>query len=76
MIEKVLNVPVYFAHPYCSTDKPHIELFNKLVRQYIPKKLDFKQIIQGMCSKIQFKINRRPRKRLGYLTPSQVLGLS
>ena len=76
IIEKALKVPVYFAHPYCSTDKPHVELFNKLVRQYIPKKMDFKQISQDMCIKIQHKINRRPRKGLGYLTPSQVLGLT
>lgn len=76
IIEKDLNVPVYFAHPYCSTDNPHIELFNKLVRQYIPKKMDFKQISQDMYSKTQLKINRRPRKGLGYLTPSQVLGVS
>ncbi|MFC2771137.1 MAG: hypothetical protein ACFN4F_03450, partial [Porphyromonas endodontalis] len=39
-----LRVPVFFAKPYCSTDKPHVELLNKLIRQYIPKGTSFKDI--------------------------------
>ena len=31
-IERALCVPVFFAKPYCSTDKPHVELLNKFIR--------------------------------------------
>jgi len=43
-IERALRIPVFFAKPYCSTDKPHVELLNKLIRQYIPKGTSFKDI--------------------------------
>ena len=36
-IEKTFKIPVFFARPYPSTDKPHIEHLNALIRQYIPK---------------------------------------
>ena len=32
---------IYFAHPYRSTDKPHIEHANALIRQYLPKHSSF-----------------------------------
>ena len=36
-IERALKIPVFFAKPYCSADKPHTENINGLIRQYIPK---------------------------------------
>ncbi len=36
-IEKALKIKVYFAKPYCSSDKPHIEHLNKLIRQCMRK---------------------------------------
>ena len=41
-LEKALDTKIYFAHPYCSWEKGLIEYTNKLYRQYIPKKSDFK----------------------------------
>ena len=40
-IEGSLGVPVYFARPYRSTYKPHIEHANALIRQYLPKHSSF-----------------------------------
>lgn len=68
-IEKALNVPVYFARPYTSTDKPHIEHLNALIRQYIPKASSFIHITPKKLSDIQNKLNHRPRKKLKYRTP-------
>jgi len=42
LITKRLGVPVYFADPYSSWQKGAIENGNKLIRQYIPKGVSFK----------------------------------
>ena len=48
------------------------EYTNKLVRQYIPKKLIFNQYNDNEIKDIQFKINRRPRKKLNYDNPKNI----
>ncbi len=40
-VTRKLGVPVFFARPYHSWEKGAVENYNKLVRQYIPKKADF-----------------------------------
>ncbi|MEQ1876433.1 MAG: IS30 family transposase [Bdellovibrionia bacterium] len=66
------QVPVFFARPYCSTDRGTIENTNGLVRYYLPKKTSFKALTQTRLNEIQDRLNRRPRKCLGYLTPEEV----
>ena len=68
-ITKKLQVPVYFADPYSSWQKGAIENANKLIRQYIPKGTDFDDITDEQIKQIQYKINRRPRKKLGFSSP-------
>ncbi|MDO5074362.1 MAG: IS30 family transposase [Bacteroidales bacterium] len=75
-IERKLGIPIYFARPYRSTDKPHIEHANKLIRQYLPKGISFANITQADCKRIQDKLNHRPRKKLGYKTPLQIFNLN
>lgn len=75
-IEKALNAPIFFARPYCSTDKPYIELTNKLIRQYIPKKASFQNISQSFLSFVEKQINNRPRKSLNFRTPFEVFILN
>lgn len=70
-IEKKLNIPVYFAKPYCSTDKPHIEFLNKLIRQYLPKGSSFRELKTRDISAIEALLNGRPRRKLGFRTPQQ-----
>ena len=41
----------------------------RIVRQYIPKGTDFSNITDEMLSEIEWKLNNRPRKSLGYKTP-------
>lgn len=53
---------VYFADSYASWQKGAIENANKLIRQYIPKGTDFSHLTEAYIRKIQYKINRRPRK--------------
>ncbi len=65
-------MPVYFAHPYRSTDKPHIEHTNALIWQYIPKHSSFDGLTEGDLKDIEWRLNNRPRKKLGYRTLHEV----
>ena len=66
------GIPVYFTHPYCSTDKASIENANALVRYFLPKKTCFKNLTQTRLNEIEAFLNHRPRQCLGYLTPYEV----
>ena len=44
---------------------------NGLIRQYIPKGTDFSEITDEFVTWVENKLNNRPRKRLGYLTPNE-----
>lgn len=74
-IERVLRISVFFAKPYCSTDKPHVELLNKLIRQYIPKGTSFKDIDDKQIRNIRRLLNHRPGKSLDFKSPNEVLAL-
>lgn len=67
-----LKTKVYFADSYCSWQKGAIEYANKLIRQYFPKGTDFNLITKDEIMEIQKKINRRPRKKLNFKTPTMV----
>lgn len=70
-IQKELNVDFYFARPYHSWERGANENLNGLVRQYIPKGISFEYITQKEIEQITEKINIRPRKRLGFLSPKE-----
>ena len=60
---------VYFADPYTPSQRGRNENTNGLIRDYLPKGTDFKQLSDGDIMRIETLINNRPRKRLGGLTP-------
>lgn len=70
-LTRLTGVPVFFTHPYCSTDKGSIENANALVRYFLPKRTSFKKLTQKKLNKIEEALNQRPRKVLGYLTPKE-----
>jgi IS30 family transposase len=51
------------------------ENMNGLIRQYIPKGTDFSEITDEFVAWVENKLNNRPRKRLGYLTPNEKFNL-
>ena len=69
LVSKELKIDYYFAHPYASYERGSIESLNGLVRQYIPKGTEFTNIENSVLKEIQNKLNNRPRKILGFLTP-------
>lgn len=71
-IAQRLDIDFYFADPYSSWQRGLNEYTNKLIRQYIPKKTDFKTINSHQIREVQYKLNRRPRKKLKYKPPLQL----
>lgn len=67
-----LQAAVYFAHPYHSWERGLNENTNGLIRQYHPKKTNFKLVSHEEVAWMQYKLNHRPRKCLGYRTPHEV----
>ena len=68
-IAKGLDAEFYFARPYHSWERGANENTNGLISQYIPKGTDFSKLTDKMIEEIDWKLNSRPRKSLGYLTP-------
>jgi IS30 family transposase len=71
-LSQALGLDIYFAHPYQSWERGLNEHTNGLIRQYLPKKIPFDTLTQKQLDKIVDKINNRPRKVLGCLTPYEV----
>lgn len=67
------QLQTYFCDPYSSWQKGGVENLNGLIRQYIPKGTDISKLTDHDIYVIQEKLNNRPRKKLNYLTPNQVL---
>jgi IS30 family transposase len=67
-----LQTGFYFAHPYRSWERGLNENTNGLVRQYFPKGSDFSRITDKEVEVVMERLNNRPRKTLGFKTPSQL----
>jgi IS30 family transposase len=72
-IAQALNIDFYFAHPYHSWERGANENLNGLVRQYFPKHMDFTSIDQTQIEQVLDRLNNRPRKRFGFLSPNEML---
>lgn len=72
-LEDASGVTFYFATPHHSWERGTNENTNGLVRQYVPKGTSMTKLTQHHCDAIAARLNDRPRKRLGYRTPREVL---
>lgn len=71
-IEKELEMTCWFAHPYCSQERGSNENGNGLIRRPYPKKTDFASVSDAALHALEHRLNNRPRKRHGGLTPYEV----
>jgi len=72
-LEQLLDVKIYFCHPYHSWEKGTVENSNKYVRRDIPKGSDVSKYSHQFIRKIEHKLNRRFMRCLNHLTPAEVL---
>ena len=72
VLEEHLKAQVYFADPHSPWQRGCNENFNGLLRQSFPRSRDFSTITAQELQTVEDQLNDRPRKRLGYLTPSEV----
>ena len=68
-----LGIDFYFARPYHSWERGTNENTNGLIRQYLPKSEPLTELDEQTEKLIMERLNQRPRKTLGYRTPSSVL---
>lgn len=66
------GVSVFFADPYSSWQRGANENVNMLLRGYLPKRHNIQNLTQEELDDIAEELNSRPRKRLGFKTPSEV----
>ena len=72
-ITEQLGMRCYFARPYAAWQRGLNENHNGLVRRYIPKRSSLAQYTQADLDEIAHQLNHRPRKTLGYQTPTALL---
>jgi IS30 family transposase len=73
-LEAEASLKIYFAKPYCAWQRGSNENTNGLIRQFFPKGTDLAGVPEHRFTKVQHLLNNRPRKRLGYRTPLEILG--
>ena len=71
-LEHALNIRCFFAHAYHSWERGSNENTNGLIRRFFTKKTDFRAITDEEIRRVEYLLNTRPRKRLGWKTPYQV----
>ncbi len=60
------RAPVYFAHPHSPWERGTNENTNGLIREYLPRGLDFRGVRNDDVLRIVEGLNKRPRKCLGF----------
>ena len=75
-IESQTGLQCYYANPYHSWERGTNENTNGLIRDYFPKKTDFTTIPEEELAFVEHELNTRPRKRLNYLTPLEVMSVA
>lgn len=68
-LEKRTGMKCYYANAYHSWERGTNENTNGLIRDYFPKGTDFTTIPEEELKEVEYSLNTRPRKRLGWLTP-------
>lgn len=71
-IARELNADFFFAHPYAAWERGANENMNGLIRQYIPKKRDFTFVNETEVELVMDRLNNRPRKCLGFVSPLKI----
>lgn len=74
MIEKDLNMKIYFADAHHPWQRGKNENTNGRIRRVFPKGFDFSTITQKDVDKVVYLMNHTKRKSLNWRTPCSVFG--
>ena len=67
------DVKVYFCDPQSPWQRGTNENTNRLLRQYFPKGTELAGFSQTDLDEVALRLNRRPRKTLGFISPADKL---
>ncbi len=68
-LKEELGIHTFFCNAYSSWEKGSVEHAVGLTRRVWPKKTDYALISDKDIAMLEYRLNTRPRKRLGFLTP-------
>jgi IS30 family transposase len=71
VITAALSMPVFFCDPHHPWQRGTNENTNRLLRQYLPKNADLGRFSQDQLNAVAAKLNYRPRRVLGWITPAE-----
>lgn len=71
-LKRDLGIRCFFAHAYHSWERGSNENANGLVRRFFPKGTDFRSVSDEKIQRVEYLLNTRPRKRLGWRTPYHI----
>lgn len=72
-LPQLLPGRLYACDPGKPYQKGQVENINGLIRQYLPKGKSLRHVTQAKLDRIANDLNNRPRKRLSWKSPAQVL---
>lgn len=59
---KGLRTDLFYAHPYCASERGSNENANRLIRRFLPKGTDFSMLTQRELDHLAMWMNKYPRK--------------
>ena len=71
-----MGMPVYFCQAYSPWQRGTNENTNGLIRQYLPKGTDLSTASRRELTRIEQRLNGRPRRVLGRKTPDEATELA
>jgi len=74
-LEVLLNVSIYFTHPYHSWEKGLVENTNRWIRCFVPKRRDVGTVTQEELDEIHYFLNDRPRECIEFRRPTEYYSL-
>ena len=72
-IAMAADLDVFFCDPHSPWQRPTNENTNGLLREYFPKGTDLSIHSQADLDYVEWEMNDRPRKRLDFLKPAEVI---
>jgi len=72
VLKRHLNMDTFFCDKHSPWQKGQVENYNALLHRFITKNTPLENITDELLQAVQDKINERPRKCLGFKTPTEV----